>query len=152
MRDRVSRLQSSLPPEADPPQISKVDSGQDSVVQYSMTSGQRSLAQLPKTRRPRRMLSMRISAEALADQLDRPPGRGRGHKGLAEQKIERSTSDYVLEADPARPVVGRLIARGLDDELRGTAYAVIDGTDGRTHHVRLPDLDATSDAAPGGIV
>jgi type IV secretory pathway VirD2 relaxase len=74
------------------------------------------------------------------------------HRGLAEQEIERSIGDYVLEADPARPVIGRLIARGLDDELRGTAYAVIDGADGRTHHVRLPDLDATSDAAPGAVV
>ena len=34
----------------------------------------------------------------------------------------------------------------------GSAYAVIDGTDGRTHHVRLLDLDATSDGAPGSIV
>src|SRR6516165_8970693 len=75
------------------------------------------------------------------------------HKGLAEQRIERSLSDYVLEdRDPTRPIVGRLIARGLDDELRETAYAVIDGIDGHTHHVRLPNLDATSDGAPGSIV
>jgi type IV secretory pathway VirD2 relaxase len=75
------------------------------------------------------------------------------HRGLAELRIERSLGDYVLEgADLARPIIGRLIARGLDDELQGSAYAVIDGTDGRTHHVRLPDLDATSDSAPGSIV
>jgi Protein of unknown function (DUF3363) len=54
--------------------------------------------------------------------------------------------------DPARPIIGRLIARGLDDELRGSAYAVIDGTDGRTHHARLQDLEATSDGTPGSIV
>jgi hypothetical protein len=29
---------------------------------------------------------------------------------------------------------------------------VIDGVDGRTHHVRFADLDATGDASPGGIV
>ena len=46
VRDRISRLQSSLPPEADPPQISKVDSNQDSVVQYSLRSDSRSLAEL----------------------------------------------------------------------------------------------------------
>ncbi len=75
------------------------------------------------------------------------------HRGLAELRIERSLGDYVLEeADLARPIIGRLIARGLDDELRGSAYAVIDGMDGRTHHVHLPDLDATSDGAPGSIV
>jgi len=74
------------------------------------------------------------------------------HKGLAEQQIERSVSDYVLDTDPPGPITGRLIARGLDDELRGSTYAVIDGTDGRAHHVRLADFDATSDAAPGAIV
>jgi len=75
------------------------------------------------------------------------------HKGLAEQQIERSIGDYVVEeGDPAKPIIGRLIARGLDDELQGSAYAVIDATDGRAHHVRLQDLDATSDATPGSIV
>ena len=29
---------------------------------------------------------------------------------------------------------------------------MIDGVDGRAHHVRLADLDAAGDAAPGGIV
>lgn len=52
----------------------------------------------------------------------------------------------------AEPVVGRLVARGLHDELSGTAYAVIDGIDGRHHHLRFADLDLTSDAAPGAIV
>ena len=75
------------------------------------------------------------------------------HRGLAEQRIERSVSDFAVDDGAAtRPIVGRLIARGLDDELRGSAYAVIDGVDGRAHHVRLADLDATSDVAPGGIV
>ena len=43
------------------------------------------------------------------------------------------------------PVIGRLVDRGLDDELKGTAYAVVDGTDGRTHHIKLADLDAAGD-------
>ncbi|MCC6887290.1 MAG: DUF3363 domain-containing protein [Hyphomicrobiales bacterium] len=75
------------------------------------------------------------------------------HRGLAAQRIERSVSEFVLgDEDATRPIVGRFVARGLDDELAGTAYAVIDGADGRAHHVRLADLDATTDAAPGGIV
>jgi Protein of unknown function (DUF3363) len=49
-------------------------------------------------------------------------------------------------------VLGRLVARGLDDELTGTAYAVIDGTDGRAPHIRLPDLDAAADCGLGSIV
>ncbi|WP_163317111.1 DUF3363 domain-containing protein, partial [Enterobacter hormaechei] len=32
------------------------------------------------------------------------------------------------------------------------AYAVVDGVDGRTHHVRLSHLAAAGDSAPGSIV
>jgi len=49
-------------------------------------------------------------------------------------------------------VIGRLIARGLDDELRGSAFAVIDGVDGRVHHLKLPDIESASDGPIGGIV
>ena len=75
------------------------------------------------------------------------------HRGLAGQGIERSVADFALDGrDATSPIIGRLVARGLDDELKGTAYAVIDGVDGRAHHIRLADLDAASDAAPGSIV
>jgi type IV secretory pathway VirD2 relaxase len=75
------------------------------------------------------------------------------HRGLAEHGWERATSSFVLtsEAQPSQ-VIGRLVARGLDNELTGTAYAVIDGIDGRAHHIRLPDLDAAGDSGPGSIV
>lgn len=75
------------------------------------------------------------------------------HRGLTEHGIERGVASYVLAGESLHdPVVGRLVARGLDDELKGTAYAVVDGTDGRTHHIKLPDLDAAGDSAPGSIV
>jgi type IV secretory pathway VirD2 relaxase len=75
------------------------------------------------------------------------------HRGLAEQDIDRSVTDFALgDGGATGPIIGRLVTRGLDDELRGSAYAVIDGIDGHAHHVRLADLDATSDMAPGGIV
>src|SRR3546814_12617513 len=53
---------------------------------------------------------------------------------------------------PADPIIGRLVQRGLHDELVGTAYAVIDGADGRTHHLRLDDMEMTGDDRPGAIV
>jgi type IV secretory pathway VirD2 relaxase len=75
------------------------------------------------------------------------------HHGLAERGIERGAANYVLAGESLdEPIVGRLLARGLDDELKGTAYAVVDGVDGRTHHIRLPDLNAAGDSAPGSIV
>jgi type IV secretory pathway VirD2 relaxase len=75
------------------------------------------------------------------------------HRGLTEHGWERATSSFVLMSEAqSSPVIGRLVARGLDDELTGTAYAVIDGTDGRAHHIRLSDLDAAGDSGPGSIV
>ncbi|MFN7089421.1 MAG: relaxase/mobilization nuclease domain-containing protein [Allorhizobium sp.] len=75
------------------------------------------------------------------------------HRDLTDRGIERGAANYVLAGESLDdPVVGRLVSRGLDDELKGTAYAVVDGTDGRTHHIKLPDLDAAGDSAPGSIV
>ena len=77
----------------------------------------------------------------------------RMHKALTERGIDRGSTSYVLAAESLDlPVVGRLVERGLNDELNGTAYAVVDGVDGRTHHIKLPDLDAAGDSAPGSIV
>ena len=77
----------------------------------------------------------------------------RMHRALTERGIERGSASYVLAGESLDvPVIGRLVERGLDDELKGTAYAVVDGVDGRTHHIRLPHLDAAGDSAPGSIV
>ncbi|CCV09108.1 conserved hypothetical protein [Mesorhizobium metallidurans STM 2683] len=77
----------------------------------------------------------------------------RMHRALTEQGIERGAANYVLAAERLdTPIVGRLVDRGLDDELKGSAYAVVDGTDGRTHHIKLSDLDAAGDSPPGSIV
>jgi type IV secretory pathway VirD2 relaxase len=67
----------------------------------------------------------------------------------------RDFHDGQLAIHPAgssSPVVGRLVERGLQDELTGTAYAIVDGVDGRHHHLRFADLELTGDAAPGAIV
>ncbi|MCK1587731.1 MULTISPECIES: DUF3363 domain-containing protein [unclassified Bradyrhizobium] len=36
--------------------------------------------------------------------------------------------------------------------MKGTAFAVVDGIDGRVHHVKLPAVEAAGDAPIGGIV
>ncbi|TPJ83336.1 DUF3363 domain-containing protein [Mesorhizobium sp. B2-5-13] len=77
----------------------------------------------------------------------------RMHRAFSVRDIERASASYVLAAETiGETIIGRLVERGLDDELKGTAYAVIDGVDGRCHHVRLADLEATGDGAPGAIV
>ena len=66
---------------------------------------------------------------------------------------EPDVARFALHGDqPAEPVLGRLVERGLHDELKGTAYVVIDGVDGRTHHLVFSDLEMTADAKPGAIV
>lgn len=75
------------------------------------------------------------------------------HRALTGLGIERGAASYVLAAERLdAPIFGRLIERGLDDELKGTAFAVVDGVDGRTHHIRFPMLDAAGDSPPGSIV
>jgi hypothetical protein len=77
----------------------------------------------------------------------------RMNRALTGQGIERGASSYVLSGENLTdPIIGRLIDRGLDDELKGTAYVVVDATDGRTHHIKLPDLAAAGDGPVGSIV
>jgi type IV secretory pathway VirD2 relaxase len=77
----------------------------------------------------------------------------RMHRELTGRGWERGAESYVFGGEfGAGPVIGRLVARGLDDELKGSAFAIVDGADGRAHHLRFPDLDATGDARPGAIV
>ena len=76
------------------------------------------------------------------------------HRAFAERGLDRGFSDFAIDAGGAGdPIIGRLVETGLHDEQTGTAYAVIDGTDGRAHHVRFRSLEAFDHApAPGGIV
>lgn len=77
----------------------------------------------------------------------------RMHRSLTGHGIDKGAADYVLASEQIdKPIIGRLLERGLDDELRGSAYAIVDGIDGRAHHIRFQDLGATADSAPGSIV
>ncbi|WP_424993394.1 relaxase/mobilization nuclease domain-containing protein [Oceaniradius stylonematis] len=73
------------------------------------------------------------------------------HRAMASGP-SRAQTDFAIEAAPDTPVLGRLVERGLHDELRGESYAVIDAVDGRVHHLRFHDLDAAGDTPEGGIV
>lgn len=75
------------------------------------------------------------------------------HQAMAREGREVSPERLVLSAErPSHEVTGRLVERGLHDELQGSAYAVVDGLDGRLHHLRFETLEATGDAAPGAVV
>jgi type IV secretory pathway VirD2 relaxase len=75
------------------------------------------------------------------------------HKALTVTGREPDVAGFALHGDAAAtPVLGRLVARGLHDELKGSAYAIIEGIDGRAHHLTFSDLEMTGDAQPGAIV
>ncbi len=75
------------------------------------------------------------------------------HRAMTAAGREPDVTGFALHGDdPGDPVLGRLVGRGLYDELKGTAYAIVEGVDGRTHHLRFSDLDMTGDAKLGAIV
>jgi type IV secretory pathway VirD2 relaxase len=75
------------------------------------------------------------------------------HRAMSVRGREPDVSGFALHGEvPTDPVLGRLVERGLHDELKGSAYAVVEGIDGRTHHIRFTDIEMTGDTAPGAIV
>jgi type IV secretory pathway VirD2 relaxase len=76
------------------------------------------------------------------------------HRAFTERGQDRGIADYVIDTEASSSrIIGRLVNTGLHDELTGEAYAMIDGTDGRAHHVRFRGIEAFTHAPPaGGIV
>ena len=69
------------------------------------------------------------------------------HKALKGQQRE-----LVLDTEMATPVIGRIAAKGLADELNDLGYLVVDGIDGRAHYVPLPAGTDLAELPMGGIV
>ena len=75
------------------------------------------------------------------------------HKAMSGRGAKGALASFALHGeDENRRVIGRLVERGLHNELTGEAYAIVEGIDGRAHYLHFPVLDQTSDAAPGAIV
>jgi type IV secretory pathway VirD2 relaxase len=67
--------------------------------------------------------------------------------------VEPEISAFALHDDePADPILGRLVQRGMIDKLNGSAYAIVAGIDGRTHHLRFSEIEMTGDSPTGAIV
>ncbi|MGS1016154.1 relaxase/mobilization nuclease RlxS [Allosphingosinicella humi] len=65
---------------------------------------------------------------------------------LADQVI------YDPTAEGARPIVGRILERGLSDELNDRHYLIIEATDGRSHYVEIGKGSETDSHATGAVV
>ena len=69
------------------------------------------------------------------------------HKALRGQQRE-----LVLDTELTTPIIGRIAAKGLADELNDRGYLVVDGIDGRAHYLRLPAGADLAVLPVGGIV
>lgn len=74
-------------------------------------------------------------------------------RALERRGEARSTAEYAVHlAQPGEPVIGRVIDKRLLDEQTERAGLVIDGVDGRVHHVEVGDLETVKEARIGSIV
>jgi type IV secretory pathway VirD2 relaxase len=78
------------------------------------------------------------------------------HRALADHSLadERGLDQYVLHGSGASErVVGQVIGKGLaGDELGERVYLVVDGIDGRVHHMEFADASRIEDVRRGMII
>lgn len=95
-------------------------------------------------------------ADGIEDTLRRMGERGdilrTMQRAFTARRLARTADDYVI-ADPATmtPIVGRLVERGLSDELNDRHYLIVDATDGRSHYVEI-GRGENIDRLPNGAV
>ena len=108
----------------------------------------------------------RLEAMALAERLDAHRWRlvprmeqtlvAMGERGDILRTMHRAMKgelrELVTDARVDVPVVGRIVARGLDGELHDKPYLVVDGIDGRAHYLRLQASTDLAELPVGGIV
>jgi hypothetical protein len=75
------------------------------------------------------------------------------NRALADRGEERAPGSFVLHGEAAQtPITGRVIGKRLTDELGDHIGLIIDGIDGRVHHVAFRDPAAVEEAKIGAIV
>jgi type IV secretory pathway VirD2 relaxase len=78
------------------------------------------------------------------------------HRALATHGLEeeRGVDQYVRHgARPSERVTGRVLAKGLaGDEMDERVYLVVDGIDGRVHHMGFPDASHLKDVGRDMII
>jgi type IV secretory pathway VirD2 relaxase len=75
------------------------------------------------------------------------------NRALTDRGEERAPGSFVLRGEEAQtPIIGRVIDKRLTDELGDRIGFIIDGIDGRVHHVAFGDAAATDETKIGAIV
>jgi hypothetical protein len=75
------------------------------------------------------------------------------HKALKADGLERDPMTFQIHgAAPEVPITGRVVDKFLTDELGENLTVVVDGVDGRTHHIAGIDPARVEDARIGSVV
>ena len=75
------------------------------------------------------------------------------HKALQAEGLAPDPASFQIhDGAPSTPIVGRVIDKHLSDELGENLTLIIDGVDGRTHHVPGIDPVGVEDISIGSIV
>lgn len=84
--------------------------------------------------------------------------RAMGERGDIVRTMQRAMGGTQQELTVFQPgkdspeVVGRIVAKGLADELHDRGYLVVDGLDGKAHYLALPARAELTDFPIGGLV
>ncbi|MCW0424708.1 relaxase/mobilization nuclease and DUF3363 domain-containing protein [Xanthomonas sacchari] len=87
-----------------------------------------------------------------------PTLRAMGERGDIVRTLQRAMGGQPRElavfepGENVRPIVGRVAAKGLADELHDRGYLVIDGVDGKAHYVALSARDELANYPAGAVV
>ena len=75
------------------------------------------------------------------------------HKALKADGMERDPTTFQIHDAAAEvPIIGRVVDKYLTDELGDNLTVVVDGIDGRTHHVPGIDAVRVAEARIGSVV
>lgn len=157
-QDRFTRIDRAITEEADEKFLDLRHEPDDPRRQFNRTLRLRRLAKLEK---------MGLATEhapgvwELSDRME-PTLREMGergdiirnmHKALKADGLERDPMTFQLhDAAPETPIVGRVVDKYLTDEMGENLTVVVDGIDGRTHHVPGIDPARVEDARIGSVI
>lgn len=125
----------------------------------------------PHLQRQRQMLIGRLQhLQRMGLATERPPGtwaihadgeatlRTMGERGDIIRTMQRAMSGQQRElavfqtGGDGRAIVGRIVGKGLADELYDKGYLIVDGTDGKAHYVALPPRSELEQYPTGAVV
>lgn len=87
-----------------------------------------------------------------------PTLRAMGERGDIIRTMQRAMSGKQRElavfqpGEDGRAIVGRVVGKGLADELLDKCYLIVDGTDGKAHYVTLPPRSELEQYPAGAVV